>query len=293
MKDAAAASIYGAKASNGVILITTKKGTGTSKPQIVYSGNISWQNVWKDLNMGRVDALKYTVDAAERVGTFTPTGAFYYVDRNAYNKAVQWQKLYGGKIGPDDPTVFGRDWYVQGASNQKMGMRTYDPYDYMIKEWTPTQQHDISVGQTIGKTSYNIGLGYLDQSGMMKPAKKDNFTRYNASFRLSSEINKYITIRGGAIFSRRNKEYAYVTSSTTADPWLYLYRWGPLYPFGNDQNGDPIRSPVSEASAANTANILQKYINVNAGTTLKFTKNWTFDFDYTYSTQDEIWKARN
>lgn len=289
LKDAAAASIYGAKASNGVILITTKKGSGTSKPQVTYSGNISWQNVWKDLKMGEVNALKYTVDAAERVGTFTPTGAFYYVDRASYLKSVQWQELYGGKIGPGDPTVFGRDWYVQGASNQKMGVRTYNPYDYMIKEWAPTQQHDISVGQTTGKTSYNISLGYLNQSGMMKPAKKDDFTRYNASLRLSSEINQYITVKGGVIYSRRDKEYPYVTNSTTADPWLYLYRWGPLYPFGDDQNGNPVRSPVSEAAAANTANILQNYVNISLGTTLNFTSNWKLDFDYTYSNQDEIW----
>jgi TonB-linked SusC/RagA family outer membrane protein len=291
LKDAAAASIYGAKASNGVILITTKKGSGTSKPKVTYSGNLSWQNVWKDLKMGEVNALKYTVDAAERVGNFGISGAFYYVDRASYSKAVEWQKLYGGSIGPNDPTVFGRDWYVQGAANnQKMGMRTYNPYDYMIKEWAPTQQHNITVGQTLGKTSLNLGLGYLDQSGMIKPAKKDDFTRYNASLRLSTEVNKYITIRGGAMYSRRDKEYPYATSSTTADPWLYLYRWGPIYPFGNDQNGNPIRSPVSEFGAANTASLLQNYMNVNLGTTLNFTNNWKLDFDYTYSTQDESWK---
>jgi TonB-linked SusC/RagA family outer membrane protein len=291
LKDAAAASIYGAKASNGVILITTKKGSGTSKPKVTYSGNLSWQNVWKDLKMGEVIALKYTVDAAERVGNFGISGAFYYVDRASYSKAVEWQKLYGGSIGPNDPTVFGRDWYVQGAANnQKMGMRTYNPYDYMIKEWAPTQQHNITVGQTLGKTSLNLGLGYLDQSGIIKPAKKDDFTRYNASLRLSTEVNKYITIRGGAMYSRRDKEYPYATSSTTADPWLYLYRWGPIYPFGNDQNGNPIRSPVSEFGAANTASLLQNYMNVNLGTTLNFTNNWKLDFDYTYSTQDESWK---
>ena len=291
LKDAAAASIYGAKASNGVILITTKKGSGTSKPRVTYSGNMSWQNSWKDLKMGEVNALKYTVDAAERVGNFGISGAFYYVDRDSYNKAVEWQKLYGGSIRPDDPTVFGRDWYVQGAANnQKMGMRTYNPYDYMIKEWAPTQQHDITVGQTLGKTSLNLGLGYLDQSGMIKPAKKDDFTRYNASLRLSTEVNKYITVRGGAMYSRRDKEYPYATSSTTADPWLYLYRWGPLYPFGNDQNGNPIRSPVSEYGAANTASLLDNYMNVNLGATLNFTNNWKLDFDYTYSTQDEAWK---
>lgn len=291
LKDAASASIYGAKASNGVILITTKKGSGTSTPQITYSGNLSWQNVWKDLNMGGVNALKYTVDAGERIGNFGINGAFYYVDRASYLKAVEWQNLYGGSIGPNDPTVYGRDWYVQGAANnQKMGVRTYNPYDYMIKEWAPTQQHDITVGQTLGKTSFNLGLGYLEQSGMIKPAKKDNFSRYNASLRVSTDINKYITIRGGAMYSRRNKQYPYATVSTTADPWLYLYRWGPGYPFGDDQNGDPIRSPVEEYGAANTANILQNYMNVNLGTTLKFTDDWKFDFDYTYSTQDEAWK---
>lgn len=291
LKDAAAASIYGAKASNGVILITTKKGSGTSKPQVTYSGNVSWQNVWKDLEMGTVNSLKYTIDAAERIGKFGINGAFYYVDRESYEKAVLWEKKYGGTIGPNDPTVYGRDWYVQGAANnQKMGMRTYDPYDYMIKKWAPTQQHNITVGQSLNKTSFNIGLGYLDQSGMIKPAKKDEFTRYNASLRVSTEVNKHITIRGGAMYSQRNKEYPYATISTTADPWLYLYRWAPIYPFGNDENGHPIRSPVSEYGAANTANILDNYMNVSLGTTLNFTENWKLDFDYTYSILDEAWK---
>ncbi len=289
LKDASAASIYGSKASFGVILITTKKGSSGGKPQVSYTNNFSWQNVWKDLEMGEVNALKYTVDAAERVGTFTPTGAFYYVDRASYDKAVAWQEKYGGAIGKDDPTVFGRDWFVQG-SNQKMGVRTYDPYDYMIREWAPTQQHSLSFGHTVGKTSYNLGLGLLDQSGMTKPAKKDDFTRYNASLKVSSEVNKYLTVRGGAILSRRNKDYAYVTNSTTADPWLYLYRWGPLYPFGNDENGDPIRSPVSEMAAANTANILQNYVNMSLGATVNITNNWKVDFDYTFSNQEEIWK---
>src|SRR3546814_12330886 len=73
--------------------------------------------------------------------------------------------------------------------------------------------------------------------------------RSNASLRIKSKINKYFTARAGALYSRRSKDYAYITSSTTADPWLYLYRWSPLSPLGNDENGDPIRSPASEAAA--------------------------------------------
>lgn len=290
LKDAASASIYGSKASFGVILITTKKGSGTGKPQITYSNNFSRQNVWKDLKMADVNGLKYTVMAAERIGTTTPTGAFYLVDRASYEKAVAWKEKYGNTIGSDDPTVFGRDWYVQPGTSTKMGVRTYDPYDYMVKEWAPTQQHDLSVGLTSGKTSYNLGLGLLDQSGMLKPAKSDKFTRHNVSLKISSEINKYLTIRGGALYSRRNKEYAYATNSTTADPWYYLYRWSSLYPLGNDENGDIIRSPQSEVAAANTANILQNYSNYSLGTTVNITNNWKVDFDYTYSNQEEISK---
>ncbi|SFG57757.1 SusC/RagA family TonB-linked outer membrane protein [Pedobacter insulae] len=289
LKDAAAASIYGAKAAFGVVLITTKKGSKTDKPQVNYTNNFSFQDPSKKFEMAGVNALKYTVDAAERIGITTRQGAFYYVDRESYEKSVAWQEKYGNTIGPDDPTVFGRDWYVQGTS-AKMGVRTYDPYSLMVKEWAPTSQHNLSIGGSSGKTNYNIGLGLLDQSGMMKAAKVDNFSRYNASMRLSSEINKYLTVRAGALFSRRNKEYPYVTSSTTADPWLYLYRWGPLYPLGNDENGDPIRSPASEIAAANTANILTNYLNVNLGSTVNIMNNWKVDFDYTFSNEEENWR---
>lgn len=287
LKDAAAASIYGAKAAFGVVLITTKQG-GKEKPQVNYSSNFSFQNPSKDLQMADVNGLKYSLDAAERVGS-AAVGAFYKINRESYDKAVAWKEKYGNSIGMDDPTVYGRDWYYDPAKSWKMGVRTYDPFEAMVKEWAPTQQHNLSIGGTSGKTSYNIGLATLDQSGMMKAAKTDQFTRYNASLKVTSEINKFITARTGAIYSRRNKEYPYITNSTTADPWLYLFRWSPLYPLGNDENGDPIRSPASEAAAANTANILQNYMNVNLGSTLKLMDNWKVDFDYTFSNQEKIW----
>ncbi|WEK21593.1 MAG: TonB-dependent receptor [Candidatus Pedobacter colombiensis] len=286
LKDAAASSIYGAKAAFGVVLITTKQGTGKDKPQINYSGNLAFQNPWKELKMADVDGLKYAVDAAERVGKTSATGGYFLVNRESYERAVAWKEKYGNSIGLNDPTVYGRDWYVQNSS--KMGVRTYDPFAAMVKEWAPTQQHNLSIGGTSGKTSYYLGLAALDQSGMMKPAKSDQFSRYNASLKVTSEISKYITARAGAIYSRRNKEYPYITSSTTADPWYYLFRWGPIYPLGNDENGDPIRSPASEAAAANTANILQNYMNFNLGSTINILKNWKADVDYTFSNQEEI-----
>ena len=45
----------------------------------------------------------------------------------------------------------------------------------MIREWTPSQTHNISVSGKSGKTTYNASLGYLDQNGLMKLAKHDDF----------------------------------------------------------------------------------------------------------------------
>lgn len=290
LKDAAASSIYGAKAAFGVILITTKSGTGVDGVTVNYDNNFAFQNPWKRFEMADVNSMKYTVDAFERVGGVQFAGAFYRVNRQSYERAVEWKEKYGGTIGVNDPTVYGRDWYVDpGESWLKYGVRTYDPYEYMVREWAPTQQHNLSVGGTTGKTSFNIGLAAIDQSGMMKPAKKDNFSRYNASMRVTNEINKYITARGGAIFSRRNKEYAYITNSTTADPWLYLYRWAPTYPMGDDEFGNPIRSPESEARAANTANMLRNYLNLNVGTTINILNNWKVDVDYSFANEEYLW----
>ena len=250
LKDAASASIYGAKAAFGVVLITTKKGAKTESINVSYSGNLSFQNISKKMEMGRLDALEYTLHAFERVGG-TSAGAFWHVTREGYEKAKTWQEKWGDVVKPNDPMLYGRDWYVD-ANNRKIGLRTYDPYDYMIKEWTPTQTHNLSVNGKNGKTDYNISFGYLDQSGIIKPAKHDDFKRYNGAIRLVTEVNSWIKVHAGTMYSKRLKRYPYATNSTTADPWLYLYRWGPTYPM-TTEDGDPLRSPVSEMEQANTA----------------------------------------
>ena len=59
LKDAAASSIYGAKAAFGVILITTKKGAKTDKVSVQYSGNFAWSKVTKEVDMATLDGLEY------------------------------------------------------------------------------------------------------------------------------------------------------------------------------------------------------------------------------------------
>ena len=286
LKDAASASIYGAKAAFGVILITTKKGAKQESINVSYSGNFSWQSTAKGYNMGGLDAMEYIVDANKNMGKAS-SGAFYIVTEEGLEKSREWHQMYGGKLGVNDPTVYGRDWYVN-AAGQKVGLRTYDAYDYMVRDWAPTQSHNISLNGKSGKVNYNVGLGYLDQSGMNKTAKDDNFKRYNASIRVSTQFNKYITFNAGSIYSKRTKSYPYTTQSAY-DAWYYLYRWGSMYPMGEDENGNELRSPASEFSQANSAKLEQNYTNVNLGFHLDFTSNWTADFDYTHANEETNW----
>ncbi len=288
LKDAASASIYGSKAAFGVILITTKKGAKTESVSVNYSGNVSFQNMSKKFEMAGVDALHYTVEAAERIGTTTPVGAFWLIDRAGYNAAVAWDKKYGNSMDPYEPMVYGRDWYVD-ASNRKIGVRTYDPYNYLIREWAPTQNHNLSVTGKSGKTNFNIGVGYLDQNGMMKTAKQDDFQRWNASARVSSQINKFLSVHAGLMYSKTQKRWAYATSSTTADIWYYMYRWGPTFPMAaSDESGNPLRNATYETAVANTASITNNYTSANAGLTITPVKDWNINLDYTYSNQESI-----
>ncbi|WP_294617919.1 TonB-dependent receptor [uncultured Bacteroides sp.] len=282
LKDAASSSIYGSKAAFGVILITTKSGAQTDKFEVSYSNNFSWQDPAKSIEIGGIEALQYTLDAQINRGEPMPAGGFWRISPESLEKAIEWQKTYGGKVKWNDPVVYGRDWYYDGKD--KYGYRLYDAAKAMVRNWAPTMSHNLSVNGKSGKTSYNIGLGYLDQSGMSKSAKEDDFKRYNASVSVTSEINKWLTVRASSIYSDRNKRYPGI-GNTAADPWLYMYRWSPLFPMGVTEHGNPLKEPSYEMAAANTDNLQNKYYNVNLGFTLNLTKNWDFKFDYTYDRQ--------
>lgn len=287
LKDAASASIYGSKGAFGVILITTRKGAKREGVNVSYSGNLSFQNISKKMEMAGLDALEYTTLAFERIGG-TRSGAFWIVTREGYEKAKEWQERWGDVVGPNDPMLYGRDWYVD-VNNYKIGLRTYDPYEYMIDEWTPTQNHNFSISGMSGKTNYNVGLGFLDQTGIIEPSKRDDFQRYNGSVQLGTEVNEWLKFNVGTIFSKRNKNYAYATSSTTADPWLYLYRWAPTYPM-TTEDGQPIRSPYWEMKLANTAFQETNYSSLNGGFTITPKEGWEIKFDYTHANEEYITK---
>lgn len=283
LKDAASTSIYGAKGTFGVVLITTKQGSKEDRFDIQYSNNLSWQTVDKTIKLAGINGIEYALDALERTGGSQFIGAFFKVDRESLERSRAWMQNYGGSVGMNDPMVYGRDWYRKGGYN--FGVRVYNPADYMVKDWAFSQNHNLSVGGTVGKTNYNVSLGLLDQNSMLKPAKQDDFKRHNANIRVSSELNKYITVRASTLYSNRNKRSPF-TGGYTADPWYYMYRWTPVMPYGLDEYGDPMRTPAYEMAAGHTSERENAYANVSLGATINLTSNWNIIADYTYSRND-------
>lgn len=169
LKDVASSAIYGSKAAFGVILITTKSGANSNRFEVSYSNNFSWQTTAKKLEMGGVDGLQYTLDAQTNRGAPMPAGGFWRVSPESMVKIREWQELYGSSVKWNDPVRYGRDWFFDGK--EKFGYRIYDGVKAMVSDWTPTMSHNLSVTGKSGNTSLYIGLGYLNQNGMMRTAQ--------------------------------------------------------------------------------------------------------------------------
>ncbi len=288
LKDAASTAIYGSKAAFGVVLITTKKGAKTDENKFTYSNNFVWQSPFKALDIAGIDGLEYTLNAHENMKQPGPAGGFWRIDRTSFEKIKEWQAKYAGVIGNDDPVAYGRDWYWDGA--QKFGYRIYDPVAAMIKDNALSQMHNLGLNGKSGNTNYNLSIGYLGQEGMMKPAKHDDYKRFNPSITLSTKVTDYLTLRGGARYAdgiKRNPN-SLNADAFTADPWLYLYRWSRLFPIGVQEQGKDIIDPAFSARMSNDQIRAEKYLNMNLGATINITKAWDVQADYAYSTQNNL-----
>ena len=119
LKDAASASIYGAKAAFGVVLITTKKGSVDESIHVNYSGNVSFQNVDKRYGQGGIDAIHYRVLAAEIQNmTDGMSGGFWLCNRDSWKASKAWLAKYAD-LDPYSPFTYGRDFYIESVREDK------------------------------------------------------------------------------------------------------------------------------------------------------------------------------
>ncbi|MEI6949304.1 TonB-dependent receptor [Paraflavisolibacter sp. H34] len=200
LKDAASASIYGARAANGVILVTTKRG-----------------------RKGKA-TVSYRVNVARHLPTALPdliTNSAEYMEM--YNKAAIRQ----GLSFKYDSAEIAR---YKNATDRN-AFPNFDNVDYYINPATVTN-HSLSVSGGNEKNTYNISLGYLDQNAMIKGYK---FKRYNALLNYTSEISKAIKVGTIMNLTYKDRQEPPFTGEGMA---LSIYAAGPLYgPFLPDGSG--------------------------------------------------------
>ena len=172
LKDAAAAAIYGARAANGVILVTTKKGN-EGKTTVSYNGLYGTQ---KPVN--RPNKLHSWREAEMENEARTNAG-----QSEAWTaQQIEWMK---------DPDIN----YVVDPTNPSMYQYYYDidNIGLVFRDQTPMQSHDISVSGGTKKDNYYASLGYYEQQGIFKlgPDKTD---RINARLNYSRQFTDKISL---------------------------------------------------------------------------------------------------
>src|SRR5690606_13703574 len=118
-------------------------------------------------------------------------------DETAIQKMREWETLYGGEdLGNE--MVLGRDFEIR--ENRLFFYRPWDVNEMFMRDYTPQQNHNLSVSGGSEKTSYNLGVGYLGQEGVLK-ANPDQFARYNLNLGINTSVNDWFDARGKVLYS--------------------------------------------------------------------------------------------
>ncbi len=281
LKDASSASIYGTRAAWGVMLITTKSGKKSTPTRIKYSNNVSWATPTQTIEMASAaEGAEMALTAYRRTN---PTLARYgavgmYVDDIAVEKMREWKRLYGGQdLGPE--MVLGRDFEIRDGFF--FPYREWDPGKEFMKDWAPQQKHDLSFSGGSDKITFNIGAGYLGQTGVIK-VNPDEFDRYNLTMNLNADVASWFTARGKMMFSNTKTTEPFSYGGTTYDPLYYLYRWPSQFPYGTYE-GLPFRNAITEIEQAKMTDRTNNLSRISLGGTLKVAKGLTVDADYTFA----------
>lgn len=209
LKDASAA-IYGARAGNGVILVTTKRGK-VKQSKITYNGSVSFTQP-----------------------TFLP-------DRVG---AREWAELlHESGLNPDDysPNHVSYDPETKKLTNSMDGTdyAGYDWADALYRDWTPQQQHNINASGGTEKIKYFVSAGFTDQSSNFKSGDYD-FNRYNIRSNIDAKITNNLSV--SVDFSYRTTRLDKANFGTN-DMYNSLQTAKPVYPFIHEE--DPSKATYS------------------------------------------------
>lgn len=200
LKDASSASIYGARAANGVILVTTKKGkAGTNVIEYNGSYGLSYATKYPDLITNSVTYMEM------------------------YNQA----KARSGQ--PAQYTQAQIDAYKNNPNSEQYP--NFDWLDYILGKG-PIQNHNLGFSGGTDKSTYNLSLNYLDQDAITKGYK---YNRYNALLDYTNRVHKRVKVGTNINFSYEDFKAPWLTNEGLL---LLAYASAPTFkPFLPDGSG--------------------------------------------------------
>jgi TonB-linked SusC/RagA family outer membrane protein len=198
LKDASAA-IYGSRAANGVILITTKRGK-TGKPQLSYSANQGYS---------QPTVIPKLTNAAQYVGMLNDLDIYglptteWAAANTAYKTTGTYTRPNGTtRKAPFSPTDIQK--YADG-SDPWLYPNT-DWYDATLKNWSPQTQHNLQISGGTENVKYLASLGYQNQDGYYKTSATA-YQQYDIRLNLDAKINKYVDINVGLLGREEARNY--------------------------------------------------------------------------------------
>jgi TonB-linked SusC/RagA family outer membrane protein len=225
LKDASATSIYGSRAANGIIQITTKKGNGKAKVQFSSVTGISKRAVadYKTLNSSQYmelfwEALKNDAIAnpalLNQFGVPSPeayaTGQL--IPRTIYNPFSEAQPVgMDGKIKPGAKLLWEDNWVDAATRN---GIRN----DINL---------NISGGEPTNTVRYFLSGGLLKDQGILKESE---FKRYTGRARIDATPTKWLRVGVNTSLAKSNQNFPYQGGSNASNVLAFARNIAPIYP---------------------------------------------------------------
>lgn len=218
LKDASAA-IYGARAANGVIIITTKRGT-TSRPEINISANQGWQTTTQYPRMANAGEFVSIINQG-RINQGRPLKYDnYFVNINRY--------ISGDKSALDDMTPEELERF------QNDDLRNYfneDPWDAAFKKWGRIDNYNINSRGGTDRVKYFLSGGFLNHAGMLR-TNDTYYLRYNVNGNIDAAINDRLSIQFDMSARYEDRNYPAAQRAGTGfneDPMQWIMQltfWG-------------------------------------------------------------------
>lgn len=218
LKDASAA-IYGQRAANGVILITTRRGKA-GKPKITYDFNKGWAQASVIPKM--MSVLEY--------GTVRNEIAVYegITNPSEWAAALQGLKTTGKFTGTSGSITSPNGFFPADITKYQDGSDPWghpntDWFGAVLKDWAPQQRHNLQLTGGTDNVKYFASAGYENQDGYYKNSAT-GYKQYDLRFNLDAKVNKYISTSLG-ITGR--EEYRFFPTESASSIFRMLMRGRP------------------------------------------------------------------